>query len=159
MQIVKVTSISTLLILAGCAFDSDNGRFAFDLNSPQEQTAQTEQSARSATIEGIYRSENITDSTRYEQMVIKNVGQARYQISISSSETQNGCQFETVGQLSGRHIRIPLSLFNPRLNSAMMIKFTGGRASVDTVHPKHYNDLKQFCQGGGSLVGHYEKIR
>lgn len=155
MKKTIVASLLGALLLSACSFDNNSGQFAFDLNEVGAQRGGS--TAPSQGLAGVYRTEPAKGSSRYEEMRIQRLGERRYQVTISTPGARNGCRFNAVAETSYSQIRIPLSLQNPRLSSVMTITFTGDKASVDTSHPKHFNDLATFCGDGGSLVGGYYK--
>ncbi len=152
MKIKKIFPIGYLLLLSACSFNNDNGQFSLDLNQLNKQ--HTSQSSRGG-IAGTYQTQSASGE-RFEQLQVKPMGNSFYQVTITTPNIKSGCQFKGKAQINNRQLRIPLSAYDKRLRSTMVITFTNNKAVVDTMHPEYFNDLKAFCHSG-SLVGGYYK--
>ncbi len=93
----------------------------------------------------------------FDKLVVKQVKEDIYSVSISSGKAAKGCLFNGRGALKGNRITVNLSELNKDMKSKMTITFRDKKASVYTDTPDNVYDLSYFCGGGGSLIGSYTK--
>lgn len=151
---IKLIGLSATLLLGACAFNSSTGQMTLDLSDLGSNSADT-----GSGFSGIYRNGSLGDGNRKEEMLIQQLDNRRYQVSITTLDTRKGCAFQGIGTLNGQQIEIALASVRSDLSAVMTVALGKNVASVETKNMGNINDLNVFCGETGSLLGEYRKTQ